>query len=65
MSPIKKIRLGLELIEQIAPDDQPQYTHDIIFAGVNTPDAMSEERKKALIELGWRHNTEYNCWQHY
>lgn len=65
MSGIKKIRIGLEIIEKYNPDDDPQFNHDVIYAGVDTPEMVSDEDKAKLDELGWRVDREYNCWRHY
>jgi hypothetical protein len=65
MSGIKKIRLGLEIIEKYAPDDCPEYNHDIIYAGVDTPEKMTAADSVALDELGWFVEADYNCWAHY
>jgi hypothetical protein len=65
MSSIKKIRLGLEIIEKYSSNDEPQFGHDIIYAGVNTFNKMIEADKIALDDLGWSYNTSYNCWSHF
>lgn len=65
MSSIKQIRLGLEIIEKYSPDDHPQFSHDVIYAGVNTRDMMTEADKVALDEMGWGYDTKFNCWEHF
>jgi hypothetical protein len=65
MSPIKKICLGLEIIEKYNPNDHPEFNHDVIYAGVNMRDMMTEVDKIALDEMGWSYNKPNDCWQHF
>lgn len=65
MSDIKKIRLGLEIIEKVDPNSEVEYGHDIIYVGNGTIDKMSEEDKVVLDELGWFIERQYDCWAHF
>ena len=47
----------------------PQYAdvsaeHDVLYAGPD-PETVSDEDKKALSELGWEPETEYNCFYYF
>lgn len=48
---------------------QPAYDelaaeHDVLYAGPD-PDAVSDDDKKTLAELGWEPEPQYNCFRYF
>lgn len=63
MASIRKIRMGLEILEKYTgADGEVDAQHDIIYAGPESG-VVSEEDFAKLRELGWRNNGE--GWEHF
>ena len=65
MGNIRKIHLGLQIIEGYSPNDNPQFDHDVIYAGLDTFDKMTDVDKANLEALGWRYDERQHCWRHF
>lgn len=59
-STVRKVIEGLEMFEA-AGGTEVAADHEVILAGY--PDAMTEEQKVALRELGWAEDAQMECFR--
>lgn len=62
MNNLQKVIAGLQIVAKYEKTDYDvSAEHDIIYTAVSASELMSEEDKKAMIEVGWSWNDGLEC----
>lgn len=67
MATVRKVIDGLTILARYDPDGLDSHSvsaeHDVIYGpGPGDPDAVTEEDRERLEELGWHLDSEADCW---
>ena len=67
MATMRTVHDGLEILlkyssEGVFAEQSVIAEHDVIYAGSTSPEEMTAEHRRLLALLGWRWDSELECW---